>query len=93
MPLVCQTGLTSVQRVREEDKEGVAAESATIKRKVSVLAVRLVSTEGACETCKKAGVAAECTYGTGAAWCKGSMGRGSPLKQQGARWRRRSSSR
>ena len=57
----------SVQRVREEDKESVAAESATIKRKVSVLAVRLVSTEGACETCKKAGVAAECAYRTGVA--------------------------
>ena len=45
----------------------MAAESATIKCKVSVLVVRLVGTEGACETCKKMGVAAECVYGTGAA--------------------------
>ena len=45
----------------------MAAESATVKRKVSAPAVRLVGTEGACDTCKKAGVAAECTYGTGAA--------------------------
>ena len=57
----------SVQRVQEEDEESVVAESATIKHKVSALAVRLVGTEGACETCKKAGVAAECAYGTGAA--------------------------
>ena len=49
------------------DEEGVAAKSATIKRKVSAPAVRLVSTKGACETCKKAGVATECAYGTGAA--------------------------
>ena len=56
----------SIQRVRKEDEEGVAAESATIKCKVSVPAVRLVSTEGACETCKKAGVVAKCAYGTGA---------------------------
>ena len=46
---------------------GCGAKSATIKRKVSAPAVRLVGTEGACETCKKAGVAAECVYGTGAA--------------------------
>ena len=45
----------------------MAAESATIKRKVLVPAVRLVSTEGACETCKKVGVVAKCAYGTGAA--------------------------
>ena len=45
----------------------MAAESATIKRKVSVPVVRLVGTEGACETCKKTGVAAKCVYGTGAA--------------------------
>ena len=57
----------SVQRAREEDEEGVAAESATIKCKVLVPAVQLVSTEGACETCKKAGVAAECVYGTSTA--------------------------
>ena len=43
------------------------AESATIKRKVSAPAVRLVGTEGACKTCKKAGVTAECAYGTGTA--------------------------
>ena len=43
------------------------AESATVKRKVSAPAVRLVGTEGACDACKKAGVAAECVYGTGAA--------------------------
>ena len=55
------------QRVREQDEEGVAAESATVKRKVSALAVRLVGTEGACHACKKAGVAAECAYGTGTA--------------------------
>ena len=66
-PLVCHTRLTSVQRIREEDEEGIAAESATIKRKVSVPVVRLVSTEDACETCKKAGVAAKCAYGTSAA--------------------------
>ena len=45
----------------------MAAESATVKRKVSAPAGRLVSTEGACDACKKAGVAAECAYGTGAA--------------------------
>ena len=67
MPSVCHTGLTSVQRVQEEDEEGVVAESTTIKRKVSAPVVRLVSTKGACKTCKKAGVAAECVYGTGAA--------------------------
>ena len=55
------------QRVREQDEEGVAAESAIVKQKVSALAVRLVGTEGACDACKKAGVAAECAYGTGAA--------------------------
>ena len=54
---VCQTRLTSVQRVQKEDKEGMAAKSATIKCKVSALVVRLVGTEGACETCKKVGVA------------------------------------
>ena len=43
------------------------AESATVKQKVSVPAVWLVSTKGACNACKKAGVAAECAYGTGAA--------------------------
>ena len=43
------------------------AKSTTIKCKVSAPAVRLVGTEGACETCKKAGVTAECAYGTGAA--------------------------
>ena len=43
------------------------AKSTTIKRKVSAPAVRLVGTEGACKTCKKAGVAAKCAYGTGAA--------------------------
>ena len=37
----------SIQRVREEDEEGVAAESTTIKCKVSALAVRLVGTEAA----------------------------------------------
>ena len=57
----------SIQRVWEEDEEGVAAESATIKCKVSALAVRLVSTEGACETCKKAGVVAKCAYRTSTA--------------------------
>ena len=66
-PLVCHTGLTSIQRVREEDKEGVAAESATIKHKVLVPAARLVGTEGACNTCKRAGVVAKCAYGTGMA--------------------------
>ena len=45
----------------------MAAESATVKRKVSAPVVRLVGTEGACDTCKKAGVAAECVYGTSAA--------------------------
>ena len=55
------------QRVREQDEEGVAAESAIIKRKVLAPAVRLVGTEGACDTCKKAGVVAECVYGTSAA--------------------------
>ena len=67
MPLVCLTGLTDFQRVREQDEEGVAAESAIIKRKVLAPAVRLVGTEGACDACKKAGIAAECAYGTGAA--------------------------
>ena len=43
------------------------AESATIKWKVSAPAVWLVGTEGACDACKKAGVAAKCVYGTGAA--------------------------
>ena len=59
--------LMSIQRVWEEDKEGMVAESATIKCKVSAPAVRLVSTEGACETCKKVGVVTKCVYGTGAA--------------------------
>ena len=45
----------------------MAAESATVKRKVSAPAVWLVGTEGACDTCKKAGVTAECVYGTGVA--------------------------
>ena len=45
----------------------MAAESATVKRKVLAPVVWLVSTEGACDTCKKAGVVAECAYGTGAA--------------------------
>ena len=45
----------------------MAAESATIKRKVSMPVVRLVGTKGACKTCKKAGVAAKCVYGTGTA--------------------------
>ena len=67
MPWVYQTGLTDFQRVREQDEEGVAAESATVKRKVLVPAVRLVGTKGACNACKKVGVAAECAYGTGAA--------------------------
>ena len=66
-PWVYQTGLTGFQRVREQDEEGVAAESATVKRKVSAPVVQLVSTEGACDACKKAGVAAECAYGTGTA--------------------------
>ena len=66
-PLVCLTGLTDFQRVQEQDEEGVAAESAIIKRKVSAPAVRLVGTEGACDACKKVGVAAECVYGTSAA--------------------------
>ena len=43
----------------------MAAESATVKWKVSAPVVRLVGTEGACNTCKKAGVTAECVYGTG----------------------------
>ena len=43
------------------------AESATVKRKVSALAVWLVGTKGACNACKKAGVVAKCVYGTGAA--------------------------
>ena len=67
MPSVCHTGLMSIQRVQEEDEDGVAAKSATIKHKVSTLAVQLVGTKGACETCKKAGVIAECAYGTGTA--------------------------
>ena len=67
MPWVYQTGLMGFQRVQEQDEEGVAAESAIIKRKVSAPVVRLVSTEGACDACKKAGVVAECAYGTGAA--------------------------
>ena len=45
----------------------MAAESATVKWKISVPAVRLVGTKGACNACKKAGVAAECAYGTGVA--------------------------
>ena len=45
----------------------MAAESTTIKRKVSAPVVRLVGTEGACETCKKVGVVAECAYRTAAA--------------------------
>ena len=65
--MVCLTGLTDFQRVREQDEEGVAAESTIIKRKVLAPVVRLVGTEGACDACKKAGVAAECTYGSGAA--------------------------
>ena len=48
------------QRVQEQDEEGVAAESTTIKWKVSVPVVWLVGTEGACDACKKAGVVAEC---------------------------------
>ena len=36
----------------------MAAESATVKRKVSAPAVWLVSTKGVCDTCKKAGVVA-----------------------------------
>ena len=43
------------------------AKSTTIKHKVLALAVQLVGTEGACETCKKAGVTAECAYRTGVA--------------------------
>ena len=60
----------SGQRVREEDEdeEGMAAESATIKRKVFMPVVRLAPNVHIYETCKKAGVAAKCTYGTGAAW-------------------------
>ena len=65
--MVCLTGLTDFQRVWEQDEEGVAAESAIVKWKVLAPAVRLVSTEGACNTCKKVGVAAECAYRTGAA--------------------------
>ena len=96
--MVCLTGLMDFQRVREQDEEGVVAESAIIKRKVSAPAVRLVGTKGACDACKKAGVAAECAYGIGAACArcksaKGGMGRGSPPKQWGARRRRQSSSR
>ena len=45
----------------------MAAKSTTVKWKVSAPAVRLVGTEGACDACKKVGVAAECVYGTGAA--------------------------
>ena len=45
----------------------MAAESATIKRKVLVPVVQMVSAEGACDTCKKAGITAECAYGTGTA--------------------------
>ena len=66
-PSACQTGLTGVQRVQEQDKEGAAAESATVKRKVSAAAARLVGTEGTCNACKKVGVAAECMYRTGVA--------------------------
>ena len=55
------------QRAQEQDEEGVAAESAIVKRKVSAPVVQLVGTEGACDACKKAGVTAECTYGTGTA--------------------------
>ena len=55
------------QRVWEQDEEGMAAKSTTVKQKVSAPAVRLVGTEGACDACKKAGVAAEYTYGTGTA--------------------------
>ena len=65
--MVCLTRLTDFQRVREQDEEGMAAESAIIKRKVSAPAVRLVGTEAACDACKKVGVAAECVYGTGVA--------------------------
>ena len=65
--MVWLTGLTDFQRVREQDEEGMAAESAIIKRKVSAPAVRLVGTKGACDACKKAGVAAKCVYGTGTA--------------------------
>ena len=64
----------------------MAAESTTVKQKVSAPAVRLVGTEGACNACKKAGIATECAYGTG-------MDRESPLKQRGAQRRQRSSSR
>ena len=53
------------QRVWAQDEEGMAAESAIVKQKVSAPAVQLVGTEGACDACKKAGVAAECAYGTG----------------------------
>ena len=45
----------------------MAAESATIKRKVLVPVVQMVSAKGACDTCKKAGITAEWAYGTGAA--------------------------
>ena len=62
--MVCQTGLTSDQRVQEEDEEGVVTESATIKCKVSALAVQLVGAESTCDTCKRVGVVAECTYRT-----------------------------
>ena len=44
----------------------MAAKSTTIKQKVLALAVWLVGTEGACDACKKVGVTAKCTYGTGA---------------------------
>ena len=45
----------------------MAAESTTIKRKVSAPAVQLVGTEGTCNAYKKVGVMAKCTYGTGMA--------------------------
>ena len=45
----------------------MAAESAIVKQKVSAPAVRLVGTKGACDACKKAGVAAECAYRTSTA--------------------------
>ena len=67
MPSVCQTRLMSNQRVREENEEGMVAKSTTIKCKVSAPVVQLVSAESACDTCKRAGVTAECTYGTGVA--------------------------
>ena len=77
------------QRVQEEEEEGMAAESATIKHKVSALAVHLVSAEGACDTCRKVGVAAKWAYGTSAACAHCKAAKLCCSLAQGQHWQRK----